>query len=466
MRPLFAASLALVLAGCPKTQAPEASAAAEAASGEATPASPDAVVGDWIGDLVIPGASLRLALHITGDDDLAATLDSPDQGGFGIPASSVTFSGDQLRVEVAALGATYEAKAVDGALDGTFSQGGGSFELRLERGSYDAPSRPQEPEQPLPYTVEDVSIAVEDHALAGTLTLPEGDGPFPAVVLITGSGPQDRDEAIMGHRPFYVLADRLTRAGIAVLRTDDRGVGASTGDFGAATTVDFADDATAAMAWLRARDETAKVGFLGHSEGGMVAPLADPEANPDFHVLFAAPGIPIVELMLEQQEAVAMSMGVPEEQAKADRDKRRRGLELLAMGDSPEVREELRAMIAEAPEAAALPPEAIEQTLDTQLSPWWTFFTGHDPAESLGAIDTPVLAIWGSLDVQVLAESNRAGLEASVDSELLTTKVYEGLNHLFQSAETGSVAEYATIEETLSEQVMTDVSTWILENAH
>lgn len=455
MRNLF---LLALLAGCPKPTAPEAPTPEPAVA----PAEPAQVIGDWIGSLEIPGGGLRLALHVTeAEGGLAATLDSPDQGGFGIPASAVDLAGDTLTVTVDSLGAKLITK-VGETLDGTFHQGGGILPISLSRGTYDAPARPQEPALPLPYAEEPVVIDAGGHTLAGTLTLPEGEGPFPAVALITGSGPQDRDEALMGHRPFYVLADRLTRAGIAVLRTDDRGVASSTGDFPGATTLDFADDARAALVWLDERAETSEVGLLGHSEGGMVAPLAA-DAGADFLVLLAPPAVPIIDLMLRQQEDVALSMGVPEAQATARREERRRSLELIARNDDPDAVAELRELIAASPEVQGLPESQVEEGLQTVLTPWWRVFAGYEPATQLGQIEVPTFAAWGSLDVQVAAEPNLAATEQSVPEEHLQAKVYEGLNHLFQPASTGAVGEYATIEITMSDEVMTDIATFIHE---
>ncbi|TNE84096.1 MAG: alpha/beta fold hydrolase [Deltaproteobacteria bacterium] len=449
--------LFLALAGCPKpAPVPEA---APAAAPEA--ASADAVLGDWKGHLELPGLKLRLALHVQGEGDaLTATMDSPDQGANGIPASGVTWSDGELRVDMDSLGAVYEAKVEQDQLVGTFAQRGAKLPLTLERGIFAAVSRPQEPAEPLPYGEEAVSIAVAaGHTLAGTLTVPEGEGPFPAVVLVSGSGPQDRDEALLGHRPFYVLADRLTRAGVAVLRYDDRGVGASTGKFDAATTLDFADDARTALAWLDAREDTARVGVVGHSEGGMIAPMV---TEADFLVLLAAPAVPSVDLMLRQQEDVARSMGVPEGQATANRDARRRMLELVANSNDPAAVEELRTVMASMPESKGVPEAQLEQAMQSMLTPWWRVFAGYDPAENLGAIHVPTLAVWGSLDTQVAAEPNHEAMTALVGEEWLTARIYEDLNHLFQPATTGSPQEYGQIETTFSEQVMADIAAFAL----
>ena len=424
-------------------------------------------IGDWWGELTVSDvASLRIALHIhEGPDGLGATMDSPDQGAMGLRASAVEIQGAAIVIQWANLGATYKAQRADGSLEGLFAQGAAFLPLVLEPGTVEAPQRPQEPSRPLPYEEMDVTIDADGHTLAGTLTLPAGEGPFPAVICITGSGPQDRDESLLGHRPFYVLADRLTRANIAVLRYDDRGVAASTGDFSSATTEDFAADAARAMQWLRDRPDIGSIGYLGHSEGGMVAPLAHRSAPSDFQVLLAAPAVPIVELMLTQQEAVSRASGMTEELATGHRDIRRAMLEAIAGGDSPEHRRIVRDSLAQLPGADGLGEAEIQRTLDQQFSPWWVWFAGHDPGPTFEDLQVPLFAAWGSLDVQVDAVMNREGLEQHATSSALTARIYEGLNHLFQQAQTGAPAEYASIEETMSEELMTDISTWILEQA-
>src|SRR5690606_39165539 len=242
------------------------------AHAQAPTRAPATVVGDWLGTLEVPGARLRIVFHIVEDEGgLTATMDSPDQGAFGIETGAVVLAGDSLTIEVPAAFGRYTGEVRGDTITGTWSQGGASLPLVLARTEgVEAPRRPQHPEPPFPYDAVDVTIPTDEPGvtLAGTLTKPHGDGPFPAVVLISGSGPQDRDETVSGHKPFLVIADALTRRGVAVLRYDDRGFGGSTGNFATATTADFANDALAAVRFLVGRDDIdpARIGLIGHSE--------------------------------------------------------------------------------------------------------------------------------------------------------------------------------------------------------
>jgi pimeloyl-ACP methyl ester carboxylesterase len=330
--------------------------------------------------------------------------------------------------------------------------------------------RPQEPHPPFPYRSEEVSFAnprAQGVTLAGTLTLPQGDGPFPAAILITGSGAQDRDEALMGHKPFAVLADYLTRHGIAVLRYDDRGFGRSTGNFSGATSADFATDAAAAYAFLRARpgiDHDA-IGFIGHSEGGMVGPLAAPDSpGAAFMVLLAGPGTRSRDLMEAQRRAIGQSMGMTE--AELDRaGPIQARLTEIAAGNLTQAE-------AEAAMHAAIPDEALARSGVTPAQrdmliartsdPWFRWFLRYDPAPALSALHMPVLALNGSLDRQVLAQANLAGIRAALAGNPdVTATELPGLNHLFQTARTGGMGEYADLEETMAPVVLETVTEWI-----
>ena len=433
---------------------------------EAAPPAHDPV-GDWGGDIALPGGnSLPFVIHITPDDSggFTGTADSPDQGAFGLPISSVSTDGDSLTVEIAAVKGTFTGTYTDtDTLAGQWKQGIAKLPLTLARGEVAAPpARPQMPEAPFPYRTEDLQVTLEAHTLAGTLTIPEGDGPFPGVVLITGSGPQDRDESLMGHKPFLVLADHLTRSGIAVYRYDDRGVGESTGDFEGATTVDFGADATAALAALRARPEVSAAGLVGHSEGGMIAPIIAAEAAPDFMVLLAPPAVPIGELMLAQVEAVSRSAGTPEETIAQLLPLQEQVYDLATAGDTPENRAALAALIPTMPGAEELDAEAIGIQIDAIYAPWMSWFLRYDPSENLTALDVPVYALWGSRDVQVLSEQNAPAFTTlTAGNPAAKGQVFEGLNHLFQPAVTGAVSEYAKIETTIDPAVLSAVSDWI-----
>jgi pimeloyl-ACP methyl ester carboxylesterase len=285
-------------------------------------AAQDGWADDWSGTLAAGGAQLRLVLHLapggTGASGLAATLDSPDQGAFGIPATDVATAGDSLTVTFANIGGGYVGarNAAGDTLSGTWSQGGQAFPLVLTRGPGEQVNRPQEPEPPFPYVSEDVTFASSDGrvVLAGTLTLPDGAGPHPAAVLVSGSGPQNRDEEVFGHRPFLVLADYLARRGVAVLRYDDRGFGESTGDFTTATSENFARDAEAGLRYLLTRNEInpAALGIIGHSEGGLVAQVvASRSSNVAWIVMLAGPGVRGDSLLVMQADAINRAAEVP-----------------------------------------------------------------------------------------------------------------------------------------------------------
>ena len=446
---------------------------------------PSAVVGDWLGTLAVPGGSLRIVFHITeANGGLAATMDSPDQGAFGIPTGAVRLTGDTLSIEVPIVYGRYRGEVRGDTIEGTWSQGVASFPLVVVRTEEAAPPRrPQHPEPPYPYDAIDVTIPTDDPGvtLAGTLTKPHGDGPFPAVVLISGSGPQDRDETLFGHKPFLVIADALTRHGVAVLRYDDRGFGGSTGNFAAATTADFANDALAAVRYLRGRSDIdpARIGLIGHSEGGIVAPMAARRSDDvAFVVLLAGPGVPFEELLPIQIERIALADGATPEAAAAMRRGTRRLMEIAR--DTPDrneaaakMREAVREMID------ALPPDqrdtfgttpqmreaAIAQQVTFFNSPWMRFLIGHDPADDLRRLSIPVLALNGTLDLNVPPDVNlppiRRALEEAGNP---ASRVYElpGLNHLFQPARTGLGREYGTIETTFDPSALELLVNWIL----
>lgn len=446
---------------------------------------PDEVlVGTWEGELDTGAAKLPIVFHIQRGEDgsLSATMDSPAQGAFGIPVSSVSLEDRAVTLEIAAVGGGYTGTLSDdgSAIEGTWSQGPASLPLNVtksEGGAAGAPSRPQEPTLPLPYRVEEVTVPNGEAGveLAGTLTLPEGDGPFPAAVLVSGSGPQDRDEALMGHRPFYVLSDHLTRQGIAVLRYDDRGVGGSTGDFATATSEDFASDALAAVAWLRQRPEIdpEAVGIVGHSEGGLVGPMAAVRSTDvAYVVMLAGPGLPGADILMAQGELIAKAMGTPDSVVALNTRTQKRMIDaVMGEPDRDDAAALLRGILDEA--IATLPAEAreqAEQTKETQIaqinSPWFRYFLSYDPRPTLRRLRVPVLALNGEKDLQVPWEANLEAIEQALregGNPDFTVRMLPGLNHLFQTADTGAPAEYGMIEETMSPVALEAVSDWILE---
>lgn len=450
----------------------------------AVPASAQSpAVGTWSGSLALPnGASLPLVFHVEESaGTLNATWDSPAQGANGIPASAATFVDGVLSLEMANIGASYRGTlSEDGAtIQGIFSQSGMELPLDLTRGEVEAPVRPQEPEGPLPYREVQVRFpSVEGVELAGTLTVPPGAGPFPAAVLVSGSGPQDRNEALMGHKPFLVLADHLTRQGIAVLRYDDRGVGESTGTFGTATSRDFADDALAAVRYLRQRGEVTAdaVGILGHSEGGLVGPMAAAVSDEvRWVIMLAGPGLPGEEILRLQGDLIARAGGASEEAIAANAEAVRQSARILREESDPQqaaprLRAAMRAAMEAMPDGARPAPEAMEQALDAQVSqmnsPWFRFFLEYDPRPTLMEVRVPVLALLGGKDLQVPAPENAVALQeafAAGGNPDATVVTLEGLNHLFQAAESGAPGEYSEIEETMNPRALEEMSRWILE---
>ena len=428
--------------------------------------------GIWQGVITAGGQEIRLVFHFALEGEVwSAALDSPDQGAYGIPAESMAVDGTDITVDVPAAAAVYEgvfdpAKAT---IRGTWSQGGGSFSVNLERiEKVEVITRPQDPVPPFPYDQREVTFTNTDAGitLAGTLTLPRTGGPFPGVILISGSGAQNRDEEIMNHRPFLVLADHLTREGIAVLRYDDRGVGGSGGDPETATSRDFAGDAYAAYSFLANQPgiDPAKTGIIGHSEGGIIAPMIAAE-HPDvaFIVLLAAPGFPGSELLLQQSAAILKASGATNEQIIKSAEINREIYDVVVREpDNQKAADEIGGIL----EGLGIPDDRIEQQLSPLLTPWYRFFITHDPATDLMAITCPVLAITGSLDLQVPADENLAKIETSLKSggnDMVVTKKLERLNHLFQTAQTGLVEEYARIEETFAPVALRAISEWIAD---
>jgi hypothetical protein len=446
-------------------------------------------VGDWTGELGAGGAQLTLVFHVARAEDgaLTSTMDSPDQGAHGISTGSTTLVGDTLTIEVTVAGGRYVGTIAGDTLTGTWSQGGQDFALVLVRGVQpETPERPQDPRPPFPYRAEEVRIEnpeAEGVTLAGTFSIPEGEGPFPGVVLVSGSGPQDRDEALMGHRPFAVLADGLTRNGIAVLRYDDRGVAASTGNFGTATSRDFASDGAAASAWLAARPEVSAVGIVGHSEGGIVGPMVAVryDGRVDFLVLLAGSGLPGDEILAAQGELIMTANGAPPAMVGANRAIQQIYIDVARLGlEKEQAIAEARGRII--PLLDSLPPQlkntleggsvesrdrGIAQNVRQLNSPWFRFFLDYDPAETLRQVtNVPVLALNGSLDLQVPSEANLSAIDealrAAGNADVTVTEL-PGLNHLFQTATSGSPMEYSQIEETMSPVVWQTVSEWIME---
>jgi len=433
--------------------------------------------GQWRGTLLRDNARLRLILHFaTGQGGTRATLDSPDLGAFGLAVERLERNGNTVQFEVPAANVIFNGKLNDTQqqLQGRWTrQGLPPATVMFVHDAVEAKpqARSQLPLKPAAYRSEELRFpnpAAADVVLAATLTLPEGPGPFPASILITGSGPQDRDETIYGHKPFAVLADALTRRGIAVLRCDDRGYAESSGNFDQATSADFASDANAAVAYLMHRPEIDHhaIGFIGHSEGGMVGPIAAAD-NPSvaFVVMLAGPGTGLERVLLSQHREAAHAQGAtPAHAAKTEAifgdifhivptaTKRQDGANRLNQLLTPETMRVL-----------GLNDVQRAQLVLRMNSAWMHYLLNYQPAATLARVQVPVLALNGTIDRQVPVTENLAGLRAALagnpDATILELP---GLNHMFQPAVTGAMGEYAQIEETFAPQAMDIIANWVL----
>lgn len=436
------------------------------------------ITGAWNGSLQLGGSQLRVVLNITKTaNGYTSTLDSPDQGAKGIPVSNTLFENGKLNIEISAAGIAYSADLQNSTLVGTFKQGGKEFPLTLTKGEVvtEPSKRPQEPQKPYPYYSQDITFnnLKAQITLAGTLTLPQKNGKFPAVILISGSGPQNRDEELLGHKPFLVIADYLTRHGIAVLRFDDRGVGQSKGVFKGATSADFASDVESAIAYLKTRQDIRQIGLMGHSEGGLIAPMvAATNANVAFIVLLAGTGIRGDKLLLMQQELIARANGENENDIALGKKVNEKAFDLIVKStDSEQLKNDLTAYLAQAlkENPTMKPPGVSNEAFITQevtatTTPWFQYFMKYDPVSNLKKVKCPVLALNGEKDLQVPAKENLSAIESALKeggNNKITTKMYDGLNHLFQECKTGSPAEYPIISQTFSPAVMEDFTQWI-----
>lgn len=399
-----------------------------ALTGQAQVNSTTALLGSWSGKLKVGAMSLTIVLHLDQvDGNVKVSLDSPDQGAKGIPASKEYLSDDSVAVKIVSLGATYRARLKDGKLDGTFSQSGMSFPLEMSKGIAEV-KRPQMPKAPYPYETEEVIFRNEaDGAtLSGTLTWPVGynKNQKPVMVLfVSGSGQQNRDEEVMNHKPFLVIADYLARQGIATLRYDDRATGKSVGgDVKNATTADFSRDALAGIDFLRSKKAFSKVGILGHSEGGSIAFMLGSQKKVDFIVSLAGPTVKGDTLLAAQSNRILSLSGQP----------------------------------------ATMTVEKYRQTVATMNQPWLNWFNDYDPTNDIRQIRCPVFALNGDRDCQVISTLCLPAFRQLLQpSKKHLIKEYPSLNHLFQHCTTGLPDEYSQIEETISPEVLQDIAQWI-----
>lgn len=438
--------------------------------------------GTWEGNLNVGMQELRLVFHIKkGENNTwTALMDSPDQMAYDLKMDDVVIQKDKtISMSLKAAQAKFVGELSDDKqqINGEWIQGQ-SFPLELKKGKTKQLARPQEPQAPFPYSIEEVQYENKKAKikLAGTLTIPEGNGKHPAVILISGSGPQDRDETILKHKPFWVLADYWTRNGFAVLRFDDRGVGSSEGDFSKATSVDFATDVEAGFNFLKKHDriDAKKIGLVGHSEGGMIAPMvASKNKGVAFIVLLAGPGVPGNELLIRQSHDIMKQQGLSDEAIEGTQKVTRKIYEAiiqdkkdeLGVGDIVKmVRGDVEMLDEETRKAVGLSEGALRQTVSTVHSPWMRYFIRYQPQAYLKKVKCPVLAINGEKDLQVAATPNLEAIEAALKmakNQQVKTVAIPNLNHLFQTAETGAVDEYVKIEETFSPVAMELVLDWM-----
>lgn len=441
---------------------------------------------DWYGELTVSGMKLPLVFHVTKTDQgYASTMDSPSQKAFGMAVDKTTVKGDSIRLDLTAIGARYEGKLNrEQQLIGVFHQGGQSLDLVLSHtASLSAmPKRPQQPNGPFPYYTEDVTFENKSAGitLAGTLSLPKKKGKFPVVVLISGSGPQDRNETILGHEPFAVIADYLTRNGVGVLRYDDRGVGESTGNFGLATSTDFSTDAEAALNYLKGRKEInkSKIGLAGHSEGGLIAPMvAARNKDVAFIILLAGPGLPGSEILLLQQALIGRVDGASEAEIQQNAAMNKGLFEIIVKDqDASATTRELEAYLTT--QLNTLPDSLKSGSTEKMVAdvmagidtPWMKEFIRYDPRPALRNVSCPVLALSGSKDLQVPAKENIEAIEKALNEgwiergmkeKHIELCILDGLNHLFQECTTGSPSEYGGIGQTFSPEALAKILDWM-----
>jgi uncharacterized protein len=443
--------------------------------------------GLWQGKLNV-GVELSIVFHISGEkDQKTATFDVPEQGAKDLKTSAVRVTNDSLVIEIAMIKGSFKGKRInDSTIQGEWFQGA-TVPLTLKRITQIAEvKRPQTPQPPFPYQSEDLVYYNKDSSIryGATLTLPKGKGPFPAILLITGSGQQNRDEEIFNHHPFAVIADHLTKNGYAVLRVDDRGMGTTTGEVANATTRDFANDAIVGIQYLEKRKEIdkKKIGLLGHSEGGMIAEMLAAERNDiAFIILLGAPGEKTTDLMLQQNEALYTGAGLPKQYVDAYLVLYKALVTTITnISSKEEARTQATKFVTDwvnsTPKEIVLATTGISDEASKQKfvdgflqfsSPWFTYFMHYDPDPVLRKITSKVLALNGEKDVQVISKANLDGIRNSLSkgkSAGYEVKEMPGLNHLFQHCNTCLPMEYGQIEQTIAPEVLDVITAWLKKN--
>lgn len=433
-------------------------------------------LGDWYGHLDIMGQQLSIVFHIKKD---SIYLDSPDQKAFNIPMDTISISENSLYFKSYSMMASYDGEFRENpdTLIGTFKQGGMDLTLNMSRFKIEKEVRlrPQDPNPPFDYKVKDITFRNKKAKinLAGTLTIPMDCDECPVVVMITGSGPQDRNEELVGHKPFWVIADHLANNGIACLRYDDRGIAESEGNFHEATSFDFAKDAGAAVDYLKKMKTFSKIGLMGHSEGGLIAPMvATDNKNVDFAVLLAGTGVPGKDIVSHQQKLIGSSTNddpvLLEKHVETMKKLnniviQEKDLEVAINKIHSYIDTIYREFNDDEKEYFGPKMQYKMQMSATLGSPWWKNFLVIDPADYLSQLKIPVLALFGDKDLQVDPAQNAGPMEKALSQSTSSyeIKVFKNKNHLFQNTETGRIEEYGKIEETISEDVLEFFTLWI-----
>jgi pimeloyl-ACP methyl ester carboxylesterase len=431
------------------------------------------IEGDWTGVLDLGATELSLNVHLSmNQGELEGSLFCAEQN-FTLPIEAINYHKSSLSFKIPRLLVSYNGTLAEGEIIGTFTQGK-EFPLILKKGITKAPvrARPQvDAVNPKLYVSEELFIKNGDVTLAGTLTLPRGNGPFTTVIFIAGSGPNDRDETILGHKPFLVISDHLARHGIASLRLDKRGVGASTGSFEEATCADFVKDTQAAINFIKRRKEVHSLGLLGHSEGGMLAPeIANASPYIDFIILLAGTGVKGSDVLVHQSGLILKAEGASPEKTQEHQNILRSVIEVLQ--EKRDVKEAIKRLSPKFDGSLQPLPPAAQEEWEAQINqihealktPWFQSFLNYNPRKALSEVDVPVLALNGSLDLQVCPKQNLRNIEKTLKEGKNPPAVIlelDGLNHLFQTAKTGSPNEYIQIEETIAPEVLQLISNWI-----
>ena len=431
------------------------------------------VRGNWVGELKV-GATLELIFKVRGLYNIEGSLDVPLQGAKDIPML-INETQQSVKFQVQAINGLFDGKKIDSiTLEGNWKQNGGIYPLKLvkKEGNFEPPKRPQTPKGPFPYISEEITVKSSAGNLAGTLTKPMGKGLFPAIVLITGSGSQDRDESIFNHKPFFVLADALTRAGFAVLRMDDRGVGASEGDPSKATTKDLSEDIYAGVRALHTQSgiDTTRIGLIGHSEGGMIAQILAATYPQDIAFICSMAGLGISGfevLVWQTRKVTSKTLPMVEVEKSVLRQKT-----LLTMIKESTDSIKLRAQLTDSLGLWAVQQQKMfvvnspefRAQLNQLQSPWLKYFISYDPEKYLRDVKCPVFAINGSEDMQVESVRNLKSIESLLQKHgnyNYRIEEYKGMNHLFQHCTTCDIEEYAKIETTIEQEVIDDIIAWL-----